>query len=104
MLQFATADTIQIEFDDSDNYRVRTNRLFRDVSAWYHIVVAVDTTQSTASNRIKFYVNGVQETSFSTANYPPQNYDTLINSATEHIIGRRITDTGQNFMMDICQK
>jgi hypothetical protein len=42
--------------------------LFRDVSAWYHVVVAVDTTQSTASNRIKFYVNGVQETSFSTAN------------------------------------
>jgi hypothetical protein len=95
MLQFATADTIQIEFDDSDNYRVRTNRLFRDVSAWYHIVVAVDTTQSTASNRMKFYVNGVQETSFSTANYPPQNYDTPINSATEHNIGRRITDTSK---------
>ena len=95
MLQFATADTIQIEFDDSDNYRVRSNRLFRDVSAWYHIVVAVDTTQATASNRMKFYVNGVQETSFSTANYPPLNYDTPINSATEHNIGRRITDTSK---------
>ena len=52
---------------------VQTNRLFRDTNAWYHIVLAVDTTQATASNRIKFYVNGVQETSFSTANYPNQN-------------------------------
>ena len=52
---------------------VQTNRLFRDTNAWYHIVLAVDTTQGTAANRIKFYVNGVQETSFSTANYPNQN-------------------------------
>ena len=52
---------------------VQTNRLFRDTNAWYHIVLAVDTTQATASNRIRFYVNGVEETSFSTANYPNQN-------------------------------
>jgi hypothetical protein len=97
VLQFSSGDTLQIEFDDSDNYRVRTNRLFRDVSAWYHIVVAVDTTQATASNRMKCYVNGVQETSFSIANYPPQNYDTPINSATEHNIGRRFTDTSKYF-------
>ena len=53
---------------------VRTDRLFRDVNAWYHIVLAIDTTQATASDRIKFYVNGVQETSFSTATYPAQNH------------------------------
>ena len=52
---------------------LQTNRVFRDTNAWYHIVVAWDTTQSTASNRVKIYVNGVQETSFSTANYPAQN-------------------------------
>ena len=52
---------------------LQTNRVFRDPNAWYHIVVAWDTTQSTASNRVKIYVNGVQETSFSTANYPAQN-------------------------------
>ena len=56
----------------SANGAIRTSRLFRDTSAWYHIVVAFDTTQGTAANRVKIYVNGVQETSFSSANYPDQ--------------------------------
>ena len=48
------------------NYRYfYTNRKFRDCNGWYHIVVAEDTTQATASNRVKIYINGVQETSFS---------------------------------------
>ena len=58
-----------------------TNRVFRDPSAWFHIVVAFDTTQGTASNRIKLYINGVQETSFSTATYPDQNVDLRINTS-----------------------
>jgi hypothetical protein len=74
-----------IQFEDNDSFRIvdtaggvnqlqlKTNRLFRDVSAWYHIVVAIDTTQSTASDRLKIYINGVQETSFSTETYPDQN-------------------------------
>jgi hypothetical protein len=65
-----------------------TNRLFRDVSAWYHLVVAVDTTQSTASNRVKIYINGTQETSFSTEDYPTQNLDTNFNDTNhQNIIG-----------------
>ena len=56
---------------------IRLNRQFRDVSAWYHIVVAFDTTQGTAADRIKVYVNGSQETSFHTANYPSQNDDII---------------------------
>jgi hypothetical protein len=40
-------------------------RLFRDVNAWYHIVYAVDSTQATASDRVKLYINGSQETAFS---------------------------------------
>ena len=59
----------------SANISVRTNRLFRDTSAWYHIVIAVDTTQSTASDRIKFYINGVQETSLDQTTYPAQDHD-----------------------------
>jgi Concanavalin A-like lectin/glucanases superfamily len=51
-----------------------TNAVYRDPSAWYHIVYAVDTTQSTAANRLILYVNGSQVTSFSTTNYPSQNY------------------------------
>ena len=50
-----------------------TNRKFRDPNAFMHIVIAVDTTQSTASDRAKIYINGTQETSFSANNYPSQN-------------------------------
>jgi hypothetical protein len=61
------------------NFRLKTDRQFKDVSGWYHLVFAVDTTQSTASNRCKLYVNGVQETSFSTEQYPSQDYDMAVN-------------------------
>ena len=62
--------------DGSSTYEIEDeNRLFRDSNAWYHLVVAIDTTQSTASNRVKIYWNGVQHTSFTTANYPGQNDD-----------------------------
>ena len=67
---------------------LETNRVFRDIAGWYHIVCAVDTTQSTAANRVKLYVNGVQETSFAVTNYPAQNYTNVINSAVEHRIGK----------------
>ena len=70
-------------------FNLTTNRLFRDVSAWYHVVVAVDTTQGTASNRIKLYVNGVQETSFSTETYPSLNYDTATNNGYTLRLGGR---------------
>ena len=67
-----------------------TNRKFRDCNAWYHIVVAEDTTQATASDRVKVYVNGVQETSFSSISYPSQNIDDLINSSGSTVyVGQR---------------
>jgi len=73
-----------------------TNRVFRDPSAWMHIVVAFDTTQGTDSNRIKLYINGVQETSFSTATYPSQNTDLRINTSGQVFnIGSR-GDTGNH--------
>jgi hypothetical protein len=68
------------------NYR-KTNRKFRDISAWYHIVLAFDTTQGTAANRIKFYINGVEETSFSTSNDPSQNFDSPFNANAVHSLG-----------------
>ena len=61
-----------------DNNSLVTNRVFRDTSAWYHFVVAIDTTQATEANRVKVYVNGVQETSFSASEYPAQNTDLTI--------------------------
>ena len=57
----------------SADCEIVTNRVLRDVNAWYHIVVAIDTTQSTASNRVKIYINGVEETSFSTNNTFAEN-------------------------------
>ena len=81
----------------SNNFILTTNRLFRDVSAWYHIVVAVDTTQSTANDRVKFYVNGVQETSFATQTMGSQNADLSLNISTAtHYIGQEYT-SGYNF-------
>ena len=66
----------------------KTSRMLRDPSAWYHIVVAFDTTQSTADDRIKIYVNGVQETAFDTNTFGgSQSLDTDINSTTQQEIG-----------------
>jgi len=66
--------------------QVYTDAVFRDCSAWYHIVFAVDTTQATGSDRIKIYVNGVQQTlTFSTT--PSQNALLYINTTSPHLIG-----------------
>ena len=80
-----------LRFEDS-SADLATTQVFRDPSAWYHIVLAVDTTQATASNRIKMYVNGSQITVFSTASYPSQNTDMLINNTTEQCIGDNTYD------------
>ena len=68
---FTDEDVIKIYSvtSGSQSTQIRTNRKFRDVNAWYHIVIAIDTTQGTTTNRIKIYVNGVQETSMSNTDY-----------------------------------
>src|SRR6056300_108119 len=52
--------------------RVATNAVQRDASAWYHIVLAMDTTQATPADRVKFYINGIEQTSLRLAEYPAQ--------------------------------
>ena len=70
-------------------FQVATNAVFKDPSAWYHFIAEVDTTQATASNRIKLYVNGELQTDLRASNYPSLNYDTYINSSSYvHRIGR----------------
>ena len=80
-------------YDDTggEGYKLQlvTNAVYRDVTAWYHIVLAVDTTQGTASNRAKLYVNGSQVTSFSTETYPDQNFDSHINDDVPHYMGNK---------------
>ena len=66
-----------------------TTQVLRDQSAWYHIVLAVDTTQATDDDRIKIYLNGSQITDFDTKNNPTQNFDLAFNQTTPHTIGAR---------------
>lgn len=66
-----------------------TTQVLRDQSAWYHIVLAVDTTQATDDDRIKIYLNGSQITDFETKNNPTQNFDLAFNQTTPHTIGAR---------------
>jgi len=66
---------------------LQTNALYRDCSAWYHIVIAFDSPQGTPSERVKLYVNSTQVTSFATATYPSLNYESYINSTLTHYIG-----------------
>ena len=79
---FLTNNTFVIYAEDGGSGRLTmtTSMVFRDVSAWYHIVVAFDTTQGTESNRLKSYVNGVQQTSFADISYPTQNRDLIVNT------------------------
>ena len=91
-IRLKTDDTLQVysEVGGVTKYNLKTNRFLRDTNGWMHIVVAVDTTQGTSSNRVKLYINGVQETSLNTATYPDQNFDTLVNYASQiNVIGRR---------------
>ena len=85
---FTSGDALSFYFGGNagSGNLIQTNRLFRDASAWYHLVYSVDTTQGTDSNRVKIYINGVQETSFSSATYPAQNATCfLFNSSNNRI-------------------
>ena len=84
-ISFLAADTIGVHTWGT-TFRV-SNQLFRDTGAWYHVVLSVDTTQGTASNRLKVYVNGDEITSWSTNNAPSQNFDTAINNDKIHSVG-----------------
>tara|TARA_R110002012_G_scaffold320065_1_gene542287 strand:+ start:74 stop:1372 length:1299 start_codon:yes stop_codon:yes gene_type:complete len=103
---FATSNgsstSFDAKFDSSDrmdvyNYlgggfgaRLITNRVFRDVASWYHIVIVYDSGNGTEANRLRIYVNGTEESSFSTTNYPSQNENSDLNvSGSTLDIGRQ---------------
>ena len=86
------SDVDKISFQNvvgGTRYLLRTDAVYRDPSAWYHLVVAVDTTQATDTNRVKLYINGTQQSlTVVLTGYPTLNQDTLINSTTAQDIGR----------------
>lgn len=96
-MEFAN-DEIEISFNPSGSqgFTSSTNAVFRDTSAWYHIVVSVDMTQATATDRLKVYVNGVSQT-FRVYSVPSQNTDCTINNNVPHSIGRYQSGGNQYF-------
>ena len=97
--RFQSNNIISIGFNPTGSlwYLITTSSAYRDTSAWCHIVLVCDTTQSTSSDRLKLYVNGVLQ-SFGTASYVPQNTQTTINNNTyPHSIGREQSTAGNYF-------
>jgi hypothetical protein len=88
-LMFLSAETLGFNTDGSSNYRIVTSQVFRDVGAWFHLVLRVDTTAS-ASDRLRLYINGSEVTSFGTDTNPTLNYDTAFNNTGEHNIGKLV--------------
>ena len=87
VIYFDAGDRIRFFHNGSASSYLGTNRMFRDVSAWYHIVLAVDTTQSTDTDRVKLYVNGSQYTWDASTTYPTQNLEGDINNNQAHYVG-----------------
>jgi hypothetical protein len=100
-----------LAFDDSDRLywqlyqssavkgQLTTNRVFRDVSAFYNILIVYDSANGTAGNRMRMYINGVEETSFATDTNPSSGQDSQWNSTTAHTIGRINTANYMNGYM-----
>jgi hypothetical protein len=93
--RFEADDTLRVATGGS--IVLNTTQVFRDVSSWYHIVVAIDTPNATLANRAKLYVNGVEVTAFSSASYFGLSDDTGWNMAQAHSIGRTHIDAGNYF-------
>ena len=86
-ITFTTSN--RLAFTGASYLWLESTQVFRDTSAWYHIVVAVDSTNATADDRVKLYVNGTEITSFNTRNNPSLNDEFAINAATTHNIASR---------------
>ena len=102
-IMFQSGDKLRFSFGTEGNGDIITTGVFRDPFAWYHFVWAVDTTQGTAANRVKLYVNGTQSYAV-TGTYPAQNYDTSFNNTEVQRIGARAysaTQYYEGYMSDV---
>ena len=80
---------------------VRSTALFRDPSAWFHLVICFNSTESTSTDRVKFYVNGVRINDFSETTFPSLNYEGGINRNVAHYIGRNNTSYSNAYLADV---
>ena len=74
-----------------------SNNLLRDPTAWYHLVCKWDSTNGTAGDRMKMYLNGVEITSFATDNNPSLNYDSQASNTVLHNVGRQSWNSASDF-------
>ena len=95
-IRFNSDDTLTVICNNS--VVLKTNRVFRDNSAFYHICVIWDSGNGTSGDRCQLFVNGTRETSFSTASYPSQNQDSFINNNTRHYIGVTNVTANSHFL------
>jgi len=94
-----------VSYDSGFSIQLITTQVFRDPSAWYHVVVAFDTTQATSTNRVKLYINGSQVTSFSTSTYPSLNYNLQWNVTQSNQIGGNGVSGNEyynGYMSEVC--
>mgnify|MGYP001199952116 CR=1 FL=1 len=92
---FDTSHRLQVSFGGSSASPLVTNQVFRDVSAWFHLCIVLDSTQGTSSNRNKIYINGERVTSFSSASYPALNQSHMFSaSGTRHRISTNWNSSG----------
>ena len=95
---FTSNDTIA--FGGWNSNYIYTLPKYRDTNAWYHAVLSVDTTQSTEANRVKFYINNVEQSRTQGAGYPAQNFDTaFIKAGTFEIAGNSAASGYGNYVL-----
>ena len=98
---FTNTNVFTIDSDAGASLGIASTSVFRDVSSWYHIVVAMDTTQATSTDRIKVYVNGERITAWSTSVFPAQNLEPAVNRASAHYLGRDYNSYFDGYLAEV---
>ena len=91
------AEKVMVFSGNTSQFAFKTSASLRDKSAWYHFVLAMDTTQATASNRFKMYINGSQVTDTAQLTYPSQNLELGMNNNEQQYIGLLTSDNNLPF-------
>jgi hypothetical protein len=91
------AEKVMAFSGNTSEFAFKTSASLRDKSAWYHFVLAMDTTQATASNRFKMYINGSQVTDTAQLTYPSQNLELGMNNNEQQYIGLKTSDNNNAF-------
>ncbi len=96
-----TSDQLRFYANGGNSADLKSTQLFRDTSAWFHILLAYDSTQATSSNRIKIYVNGTQVSDFATSSYPSLDYETDIIGTATHYVGNGYSDEWDGYLAEV---